>query len=110
MSSTKARTPQRSASKDVKDFGDTATRLAKNPLGIIALFIVLVYGFAALVTAFAGTFATSERLPLIWFLVLFPVLVLSGFRMARQPSWRQAVRTGRLPGRGKLHPHAIAAS
>ena len=92
MSSTKARTPQRSASKDVKDFGDTATRLAKNPLGIIALFIVLVYGFAALVTAFAGTFATSERLPLIWFLVLFPVLVLAVF------AWLVSRHGGKLYG------------
>src|SRR5579862_9419356 len=92
MSSTKARAPQRSASKDVKDFGDTATRLAKNPLGIIALFIVLVYGFAALVTAFAGTFATSERLPLIWFLVLFPVLVLAVF------AWLVSSHGGKLYG------------
>ena len=35
----------------VKTFGDTATRLSKNPLGIIALFIVLIYGFAAFVTS-----------------------------------------------------------
>lgn len=34
-------------SHEVKEFGDTARGLAKNPLGIIALFIVLVYGFAA---------------------------------------------------------------
>jgi CheY-like chemotaxis protein len=63
----------------VKSFGETARGLAKNPLGIIALFIVLVYGFAALVTAFSGSFTPSERLPLIWFLVIFPVLVLIVF-------------------------------
>ncbi len=63
----------------VKSFGDTAKSLARNPLGIIALFIVLVYGFASLVTAFAGSFSAGERLPLIWFLVLFPVLVLGVF-------------------------------
>jgi hypothetical protein len=28
----------------VKSFGETAKGLARNPLGIIALFIVLVYG------------------------------------------------------------------
>jgi len=61
-------------SGDLKTFGDTAKGLAKNPLGIIALFIVLVYGFAALVTAFSASLSESERLPLIWFLVLFPVL------------------------------------
>jgi hypothetical protein len=37
-----------------KSFGETAKSLARNPLGIIALFIVLVYGLASLVTAFAG--------------------------------------------------------
>ncbi len=62
-----------------KDFGDIAKGLAKNPLGIIALFIVLVYGFAAMVTAFGGSLTASERLPLIYFLVFFPVLVLSVF-------------------------------
>lgn len=64
---------------DVRSFGATARGLAKNPLGIIALFIVLVYGLAALVTAFASALSEGERLPLIWFLVLFPVLVLGVF-------------------------------
>jgi CheY-like chemotaxis protein len=62
-----------------KNFGGTAKSLARNPLSIIALFIVLVYGFASLVTAFAGSFTASERLPLIYFLILFPVLVLGVF-------------------------------
>lgn len=62
--------------EDFKSFGETAKGLSGNPLGIIALFIVLVYGFASLVVAFAGSFATTEKLPLIYFLVLFPVLVL----------------------------------
>jgi len=66
-------------SNPVSDFGNVAQRLARNPLGIIALFIVLVYGFAALVTGFSGSFPTSERLPLIYFLVIFPVLVLGVF-------------------------------
>ena len=65
--------------EEMKGFGDAAKGLAKNPLGIIALFIVLVYGFAALVTTFSGSLSASERLPLIWFLVLFPVLVLTVF-------------------------------
>lgn len=59
-----------------KTFGHTAQSLARNPLGIIDLFIVLIYGFASLVTAFAGSFTAKERLPLIYFLILFPVLVL----------------------------------
>ncbi|HZZ68851.1 MAG TPA: hypothetical protein VFE18_11830, partial [Phenylobacterium sp.] len=32
----------------VENFGETAKGLARNPLGIIALFIVLVYAMAAL--------------------------------------------------------------
>lgn len=64
---------------DTGKFGDTAQRLARNPLGIIALFIVLVYGLAALVTAFSGSMSASERLPLIYFLIIFPVLVLGVF-------------------------------
>jgi CheY-like chemotaxis protein len=60
-------------------FGSTAKGLARNPLGIIALFIVLVYGLAALVTAFAGSLTQGERLPLIWFLVVFPAVVLGVF-------------------------------
>jgi CheY-like chemotaxis protein len=73
----------------VKEFGDAAQGLARNPLGIIALFIVLVYGFASLV-AFAGSFSPTERAPLIYFLVFFPVLVLGVF------SWLVAKHSGRL--------------
>lgn len=36
-------------STGIKEFGDVAKKLSVNPLGIIALFIVLVYGIAALV-------------------------------------------------------------
>ena len=63
----------------LKEFGKTATGLSKNPLGIIALFIVLVYGFASLVVGFNSSFETIEKLPLIWFLVIFPVFVLVVF-------------------------------
>lgn len=58
---------------------DAAKGLARNPLGIIALFIVLVYGFAALLTGFSASFTHEERLPLIYFLVTFPILVLIVF-------------------------------
>jgi hypothetical protein len=63
----------------VDTFGTTASALSKNPLGIIALFIVLVYGLASMVTVFAGSLALAERLPLVCFLVLFPVAVLAVF-------------------------------
>jgi len=71
-------------------FGDTAKGLSKNPLGIIALFIVLVYGFASLVTAFSGSFTAAERLPLIYFLIIFPVLVLIVF------AWLVSRHAGKL--------------
>ena len=63
----------------LKAFGDTAKSLARNPLGIIALFIVLIYGFASLVVGFSGKLASPERLVIVWFLVLFPVAVLAVF-------------------------------
>lgn len=72
------------------DFVGTAKGLARNPLGIIALFIVLVYGFASLVTAFAGAFTQAERLPLIYFLVIFPVIVLGVF------AWLVSCHSGKL--------------
>lgn len=59
---------------DVTGFGETAKSLARNPLGIIALFIVLIYGFASLVVGFSSRLEDTERTPLIslWcFLALF---------------------------------------
>ena len=64
----------------LQDFGRNAQRLARNPLGIIALFIVLLYGIAGLVLGVSsGNLEPSERQPLIWFLVVFPVVVLAVF-------------------------------
>lgn len=61
----------------ITSFSDAAKSLSRNPLGIIALFIVLVYGIAALVFGFSGAeLEPIQKWPLIWFLVLFPVLVL----------------------------------
>ena len=74
----------------IQTFGETAKGLARNPLGIIALFIVLVYGFACLVTAFAASFTAAERMPLIYFLILFPVLVLAVF------AWLVSRHSGKL--------------
>jgi hypothetical protein len=64
----------------LESFGQTAQKLARNPLGIIALFIVLVYGIAGLVFSSAAQhLQPAERSPLIWFLVSFPVAVLFSF-------------------------------
>ena len=64
---------------EIHGFGEVARKLARNPLGIIALFIMLVYGFSSMVTIFSESLTVSERMPLIYFLILFPVLVLIAF-------------------------------
>lgn len=65
---------------DTDGFLGAAKGLARNPLGIIALFIALIYGFATLLLgAAAEKLVESERGPLIWFIVLFPVMVLTAF-------------------------------
>lgn len=61
---------------DLSSFGAAAKGLARNPLGIIALFIVLIYGFAAMTLGFNDRLEVTERVPLVWFLVIFPVIVL----------------------------------
>ena len=62
----------------LKDFADAAVKLARNPLGIIGLAFVLVYGIAGLV-ATSSVFQSEERVVLVWFLVGFPVLILVAF-------------------------------
>jgi CheY-like chemotaxis protein len=59
-------------------FAESALGFTKSPLGIIALFIVLVYGFASLVVGL-GSGLSENVIPLIYFMVLFPVLVFIGF-------------------------------
>ena len=64
----------------ISKFGIDAQKLSKNPLGIIALFIVLVYGIAALVLGLSSNnLQSDERLPIIYFLVIFPAIVLIVF-------------------------------
>lgn len=64
----------------VNDFMKNAKGLAKNPLGIIALFISLIYGFACLVLSTSiSNLGVNERKPLIWFIILFPILILIAF-------------------------------
>lgn len=60
------------------DFSESAKGFTKSPLGIIALFIVLVYGFASLVVG-AGKNVSNHIEPLIYFMVFFPVIVFIGF-------------------------------
>jgi len=63
---------------DETSLSKSALGFSKSPLGIISLFIVLIYGFASLVVTFGEGIGESVVL-LVYFLVLFPVLVFSGF-------------------------------
>lgn len=74
---------------NVSGFGGTARGLSKNPLGIIALFIVLVYGIACLLIAVGGM-DPSERMPIIYFVVIFPIIVLFIF------TWLVVNHSGKL--------------
>jgi CheY-like chemotaxis protein len=95
---------RKTAAGDMNRFGATAKSLSRNPLGIIALFIVLVYGFACLVTAFSGSFTPGQKIPLIYFLVIFPVLVLGIF------TWLVIQHSGKLfaPGDYKDEANYVA--
>jgi hypothetical protein len=64
----------------LREFGKIAISLARNPLSIIALFLVLIYACTALYMGISGSqLAPEERIILIWFLVIFPVAVLGVF-------------------------------
>lgn len=63
---------------EIKQFAGSAKEFTRSPLGIIALFIVLVYGFASLVVGL-GSGITEYIAPLIYFMVFFPVVVFFGF-------------------------------
>lgn len=69
----------KTAMSSLNDFANATKGLSRNPLGIIALFIVLIYGFASLVVGFSGSLQPEDRLPIVWFLVVFPVIVLAIF-------------------------------
>lgn len=90
-----------------------ARKLARNPLGIIALFVALVYGFATLLLGLSNQHLTSaERLPLVWFVVLFPGLVLIVFYRLVTHHHGKLYSPRDYPGDGflqTLHPSEQAA-
>jgi len=65
----------------LSDFMKNTKGLTKNPLGIIGLFISLIYGFACLVlsTSISNLDSANERIPLIWFIIIFPLIILGAF-------------------------------
>ena len=78
----------------IQNFGTTAKELSRSPLGIIALFIVFVYGFVSLIMINSDAFTSMERLLLIVFLISFPVLVLFVF------AWLVSKHSDKLFGPG----------
>lgn len=60
-------------------FYNSLPKLSRNPIGIIALFIALIYAIAALVLSFGSQLDANHRLILIIFLVIFPFIVLFTF-------------------------------
>lgn len=67
--------------KQLNEFMKNVKGLTKNPLGIIGLFISLIYGFACLVlgVSISNLQTANERLPLIWFIIIFPIVILLAF-------------------------------
>jgi hypothetical protein len=62
-------------------FFSSATALSRTPLGFLALCLVLVYAIAALVFAVRQNLNVELSLPLVWFIVVYPVLVLVVFAL-----------------------------
>jgi len=68
---------------------------ARNPLGVIALFISLIYGFGALLLGTSvGSLQKENEIILTLFIVIFPVLVLAVF------GWLVAYHHKKLYGPG----------
>ncbi len=66
--------------KDDSSMYEITKSLARNPLGIIALFIVLVYAVASVVISLAkAEFYQNPLHPAILFLAIFPLVVLGVF-------------------------------
>lgn len=64
----------------IEKFTEVAKKLSHNPLGIIALFIWLVYAIAALVMMCSINYLyPHESLMLLLFIILFPVVILFVF-------------------------------
>ena len=71
-------------------FVGAAKGMSTSPLGIIALFIVLIYGIAALVIVLGASLSPTEKRPLIYCMTIFPFFVLAIF------SWLVAFYPGNL--------------
>ncbi|MFG6535196.1 hypothetical protein ACGYK5_15295 [Sulfitobacter sp. 1A16787] len=59
--------------------GEHAVKLAKTPLGIIALFVLLAEAIAAMVVGTSSNLSESNQTILVIFITAFPVLVVGMF-------------------------------
>ena len=66
------------ASSLIKEFGEIAVKLSRNPLGILSMAFVLVHGITVS-PLFSSSLEPTERLILVWFIVLFPFAILLTF-------------------------------
>jgi tetratricopeptide (TPR) repeat protein len=88
----------------VPNFGATAIQLARNPLSIIALFVALTEAIASATLILPSSLTHDERLPLIYFVVSFPLVVFCVF------AWLVARHSGKLfaPGDYQNEAHYAA--
>lgn len=63
----------------MENINKVATKLAKNPLGIIALFLVLIYSIACLTFSFSNNIDKSLIQYFVGFILVYPLIVLTAF-------------------------------
>ena len=62
-----------------KSLRETAITLAKSPLGLIALFLVLIDSMASASIVFSNNLKETHVTILVVFIILFPILIFSAF-------------------------------
>ena len=60
-------------------FSDDAIKLSRNPLGILALFLVLIYSIASLTFLFAKNLPDSLIVYFVIFILIYPLIILATF-------------------------------
>lgn len=63
----------------ISNLGDHAVKLAKTPLGIIALFVLFAEAIAALVVSTTSNLSDTNQLIMVLFITFFPTLVVGMF-------------------------------
>jgi hypothetical protein len=74
----------------------------RNQLGVIALLIFLIYALVSIVIGFSGHIDASQKWPLVWFLVVFPLLVLAIFGWLLSRHHGKLVIAGAEAGSGEM--------